>query len=298
MGAPQNLPKDAESYIAHVRHLATITNVAMDEVENKKYTRDEIGQYQSAIERLSDSVKAIANLRGDTDLFAGSRPEGLQKYQKEMYQIESNLWARLAKLQYQFIAYSHGSSTPTETLTAMLRVISNQLCKLFNFPEKLDTSDPKQQLVEYTHKTARPPLRICLNKTPTSITTTVTRRPDSDNKAGGEWYSFFVNDTADHLYYWHTVEFQQFSDETQVLLDPKDPVLRLKVSIPPKKVDTHGRELSPKEFLDQPLYRTAVADETEITPIILELYRIHKDIYRLVSTGEYVSKAGHIVTLR
>lgn len=56
----------------------------------------------SSLDRVSQNVETIACLRGDSDIYETTRPEGLVEYQKEMYSIEDKLRTRLLSLGYKY----------------------------------------------------------------------------------------------------------------------------------------------------------------------------------------------------
>lgn len=99
MDLSRNLPQTAEAYMASFRTLAALTDAALDHVEHNASNLSDDDQ-QKINSRIADAIRTIAALRGDSDAFTAARPQGLSEYQKEMYAIEDQLYARLSRLGY------------------------------------------------------------------------------------------------------------------------------------------------------------------------------------------------------
>jgi hypothetical protein len=92
------IPQTAEDYIKLVRQLAAITNKAMEYLESNSPIQ------LSSLDRIAQNVETVACLRGDSEIYQDTRPNGLIEYQKEMYAIEDQLRARLINLGYKYAA--------------------------------------------------------------------------------------------------------------------------------------------------------------------------------------------------
>lgn len=304
MDSAQNLPKDAESYIAHVRQLAAMTNAAMDEVENKKYTRDEMGLYESTIERLSGAVKTIADLRGDTNVFLGSRPEGLQQYQKEMYQLENELRARLSKIEYKFLYVSTQSASPKQLLNNLLFHITTQFFELFDFPNNVDEKQTHgEQLVFFTNTNPRSKMEVELNQWNEWQEVIITKMNDV-NPLESEFYRFAANKVESYkedavgVGFRHWLTMERFRDDIEITIHLKDHrKLKITKSLDKKRKHEDGTPLTMREIMDLPVSKTEDANEENILPIIQELVRIEKNVQSIIDGGEYISKTGHKVTI-
>ena len=79
-----------------VRQLAAVTNKAMDYLENNRPIP------LSSLDNIAQNIETIACLRGDSNIYELTRPEGLVEYQKEMYAIEDALRSRLFGLGYKY----------------------------------------------------------------------------------------------------------------------------------------------------------------------------------------------------
>lgn len=89
-------PQTADDYITLLSQLAAITNKAMDYLESNRPIE------LVSLERIAQNVETIASLRGDSGIYDSTRPEGLIEYQREMYDIEYQLRARLISLGYKY----------------------------------------------------------------------------------------------------------------------------------------------------------------------------------------------------
>jgi len=92
----QQLPQDTNEYMILFRQLAAITDNAMDFISNNPSIQ------LSSLDRIAQNVETIASLRGDSGIYHGSRTQGLNEYQSEMYRTEDQLRARLLSLGYQY----------------------------------------------------------------------------------------------------------------------------------------------------------------------------------------------------
>jgi hypothetical protein len=72
----------------------------MDNAEETGFVSD--GAKTKSLQRLAEAVETVACLRGDSGLFERGRPDNLSLYQKEMYQTEDMLRARLLQLGYSY----------------------------------------------------------------------------------------------------------------------------------------------------------------------------------------------------
>ncbi len=92
------LPATAAEYMMCFRHLAAIADSAMDYLETHKPIHLE------SLDRIAQNVETLAGLRGDSSIYEKARPQGLDEYQSEMYQIEDTLRKRLVNLGYVYPA--------------------------------------------------------------------------------------------------------------------------------------------------------------------------------------------------
>jgi hypothetical protein len=95
------LPSTSADYISCFRQLAAITNSALNYVENKVDWISEQDRNRT-LARVGESVETISSLRGDSGAYMDSRPTGTSDHQKEMYELEDYLRARLLSLGYKY----------------------------------------------------------------------------------------------------------------------------------------------------------------------------------------------------
>jgi len=91
-----SLPATADEYMTCFRSLAAIADNAMDYLETRRPI------HRESLDRIAQNVETLASLRGDSNIYETSRPQGLDAYQSEMYQLENALRDRLISLGYQY----------------------------------------------------------------------------------------------------------------------------------------------------------------------------------------------------
>ncbi len=93
-------PSTAEEYINIVRALGAIAETALNHFIPEEAVSD--AERSKSLARIAEMVEVISSLRGDSGIFDNTRPEGLIKYQKEMYTIEDNVRQQLIAKGYQY----------------------------------------------------------------------------------------------------------------------------------------------------------------------------------------------------